>query len=80
MRVLLIASILLSTVSHAKGVNAPVTYLVSGKIVTAEQALNAALGKQEVFKCQVVELKPSKSGTSFSLRAKKVESTNTDTE
>lgn len=46
-------------------------YFVSGKQVTSLEALNAAITKQEVLKCQSVELAPSKSGTSFSLKTPK---------
>lgn len=70
MKTVLIGMIMIGSIAQAKTTKQPATYLVAGKTVTAEQALNAALGQQEVLKCQSVELKPSKSGTSFSLRAK----------
>lgn len=51
----------------------PAIFHVNGKIVSAQEALMAASEQKEVYKCTQVELKPSKSGTSFSLRNKKAQ-------
>lgn len=46
-------------------------YLSNGKTIETEQALVAALKGETVFKCQQVEAKPNKKGTSISLRVVK---------
>lgn len=45
-----------------------VSYLLNGKEITPEQALLASVKGEQVFKCQLVEAKVSKTGTSIGLR------------
>lgn len=62
----------LAATSFGATKSVPATYIVNGKIVTNVEALLSASKGESVMKCTIVELKPSKSGTSFSLRTKKV--------
>ena len=46
-------------------------FLINGKQVPVETALIESIKGQDVYKCQVMETKISKSGTSISLKTKK---------
>lgn len=48
-----------------------VSYLINGKTVNPQEALLAAAKGEEVFKCQLVVAKVSKTGTSIALKNKK---------
>lgn len=72
MRNLIFVLIMVASTAQAKGRSkTEVIYIVDGKQVSAVEAMEAAMRRGPVMKCQSVELKPSKSGTSFSLRAVK---------
>lgn len=71
MKVMMMMFALMSVgIANAKTSKAPAVYIVNGKNVSSVEALTAAMKNEDVLKCQSVELKPSKSGTSFSLKNK----------
>ncbi len=61
--ILIMSMILAGSVALAE-----VSYVSNGKTLAPSDALLAASKGQAVSKCQPVEMKASKSGTSFSLR------------
>jgi hypothetical protein len=61
---------LLATIAAVAAPNKP-TFYVNGKPVPSSEAIMASLGGKSVLKCTEVEAKPSKTGTSIGLRAKK---------
>lgn len=67
MKTIAILASLFSLQANA-AVNYKQFYLVNGKQSEMSQALMAAINGQEVVKCQTVEAKVSKSGTSISMR------------
>lgn len=67
MKSVILTAIVLVSISS----NAAETFFMSkdGKRLEATQALQSSLAGQEVMKCQPVEAKVSKAGTSITLRA-----------
>lgn len=57
-----------TTAFSADNPNYKMFYLVNGAKASAEQAIIASLKGAETFKCQSVESKVSKSGTSIGIR------------
>lgn len=68
-----IIALLLLLVGEGRAENkAPTKYLnAKGMTIEATEALKAAIGGETVFKCQQVEAKQNKKGTSWTLRLKK---------
>lgn len=56
---------------HSKSL--PAKFMVNGAEVPVQDALLSSIKGQEVYKCQVMETKVSKSGTSIALKTKKLE-------
>lgn len=66
--------ILLSTLFAASNaVAAKPIYISSGKVVSAPDALKAALEGKSVLGCKQMVAKPNESGTSIGLKPKKIE-------
>lgn len=55
----------------AQAAEQKIYYLHSGKTIDVSEALVRSLRGDEIFKCQNVEAKPNKKGTSISLRSVK---------
>jgi hypothetical protein len=49
---------------------AKTTYVSNGKVLTAPEALRAALENKQVLGCKIVVARPNASGTSIGLKAK----------
>lgn len=65
---LILATVLISS-THAMADKYKLIYLdAKGRQVSAEEGILKAAGGEEVLKCQTVEAKVSKSGTSISLK------------
>ena len=60
--------ILALLVSSASAAEHKIYYVSGGKQMETAEALTLAMKGDQVFKCQSVEAKPSKSGTSIGLR------------
>lgn len=67
MKRLIVALLMISSTAMAGKYD--LIYLRNGKQVTPEQGILAAASGETIYKCQTVEAKVSKSGTSVSLRA-----------
>lgn len=65
MKYLILIAITLSTNAMAEQ---KIFYQSKGEVIKAERAILAAMRGDEVYKCQTVEAKVSKSGTSIGLR------------
>lgn len=62
---------LIMLIASANAADSAPVYFVGSEEVSVSEALTRALGGQQVMRCVPVEAKPSKSGTSITLRTVK---------